>query len=50
MEGVIQELQAQAQAPAEIIRDEAGNAIGVRKGSITKRIQRDEMGRAVGIQ
>jgi hypothetical protein len=49
MEGALQELQAQLQAPAEIIRDEAGNAIGVRKGSITKQIQRDEQGRAVGI-
>ena len=49
---VLQMMQALAQdisAPSEIIRDQAGRAVGVKRGSRTLQVVRDETGRAAGL-
>jgi hypothetical protein len=46
----IQGLIEYMQAPAEIVRDETGKAIGVKKGDVTRTIKRGADGRAIGVQ
>jgi hypothetical protein len=45
-----QDLTDQMNSPAEIVRDETGKAIGVRRGKSTKLIQRGPDGRPTGLQ
>lgn len=46
----LEELMAHINAPAQIVRDEAGRAVGIVKGSMTRKLVRGPDGRAVGIQ
>lgn len=46
----IQALEAERDTPAELVRDETGRAVAVKKGSRTRKIVRGPDGRAVGVQ
>ena len=46
----MQQIMDHAMAPASIVRDQSGRAIGIQKGAVTRQIQRGPDGRAVGIQ
>jgi len=46
MRGMIAEMNA----PAQLVRDESGKAVAVRKGSRTMKVQRGPDGRAIGVQ
>ena len=46
----IQHIMEQQNAPAQIVRDEQGNAVGVRKGNQVRQIVRGPDGQAVGLQ
>jgi hypothetical protein len=53
LQSVVQEMASTVQelaAPATIIRDAAGKAIGVKRGSKTQLLVRDGQGRATGLQ
>lgn len=50
MERVIETIAQQINAPVEVLRDESGTPVGVRKGAVTKRVVRDESGVIVGVQ
>ena len=43
------DLKAQADAPKRVIRDRAGNVVGVEAGGVVKQATRDEAGRIVGL-
>lgn len=45
-----EEMQSEASMPAEIVRDERGRVVGLRKGSKTRQIQRGPDGSIIGIQ
>ena len=47
---MIQQLEASANEPAELVRDQTGRAISVRKGSKERKIVRGPDGRAIGLQ
>lgn len=50
LQQALEQVTAELNAPAEIIRDpNTGRAIGVRKGTRTMRVVRDETGRATGV-
>lgn len=46
----LQDLMGYIQAPAEILRDETGRAYAVKKGNVTRKVQRGPDGRAIGVQ
>lgn len=50
MLAILQQMQAEASAPAEIVRDQGGRAIGVKRGERVRQIVRGPDGRASGIQ
>jgi hypothetical protein len=50
LQGKIESMAEEISAPAEIIRDKAGRAAGIRKGKRQMTIKRGPDGRAVGIQ
>lgn len=45
----LERMEAQQNAPAELMRDERGQTVGVRKGNREQRIVRDGMGRPAGL-
>ncbi len=47
---VIDQLRSDAEAPAEIVRDQTGRAVGVKKGERVRKINRGPDGRAIGLQ
>jgi CTP:molybdopterin cytidylyltransferase MocA len=47
---MIQALEQSANEPAELVRDETGRAVAVRRGSKTRKIVRGPDGRAIGVQ
>jgi hypothetical protein len=50
IEGGLKELTEYLQSPAEVVRDEGGRAIGVKRGNVTKTIKRSADGRVQGTQ
>jgi hypothetical protein len=50
IEGGLKELTEYLQSPAEVVRDEGGRAIGVKRGNVTKTIKRGADGRVQGTQ
>jgi hypothetical protein len=47
---LLQDMSEQMSAPAEIVRGPDGKATGVKKGSVTRLVKRDEAGKAIGLQ
>jgi hypothetical protein len=47
---LLQDMSEQMSAPAEIVRGPDGKATGVKKGSVTRLVKRDDNGKAVGLQ
>jgi hypothetical protein len=47
---VINQLMAEINAPAEVLRDQAGRVVGIKKGNTVRQIQRGPDGRAIGVQ
>jgi len=46
----LQEMAEELNAPAELVRDESGKAVAVRKGNRTRKVVRGPDGRAIGVQ
>lgn len=46
----IEQLRAEADLPAELVRDDAGRAVGVKKGGRVRKVIRGPDGRAIGVQ